>query len=193
VSGGERLRLFCALRLPEPALDALAGWQRRHLPDAPAPGLRPVPRANLHVTLAFLGSRPASDVPAVAAALAAAAGTAGRVELAPERYRETRGVGMVVLGDVTGAATALAGELQARLEQEGLYRREPRAWLPHVTVLRFRERPRLRPPLEGLANVCPSDAAVIVSVPGPGGARYEALDRTALSNQQHFEQQAGGR
>jgi len=180
VAGDERIRLFCALRLPEPALDALGTWQREHLPGAGAPGTRPVPRENLHVTLAFLGSRPAADVPAITEALSAAAAAAGRIVLAPKRYRETRGVGMVVLDDVTGAATALAGDVQARLEGAGLYRREQRPWLPHVTVLRFRERPRLRATVEGIANICPSDSAVMVSVPSPGGARYEVLGDAAL-------------
>lgn len=187
MSGGDRIRLFCALRLPETALDAFVAWQREHLPGAAERGLRPVPRENLHVTLAFLGSRPRGDVPAVAAALASGTGAAGRIELAPERYRETRSVGMVVLADVTGAATALAEDVQARLEGHGLYRGQQRTWLPHVTVLRFRERPRLGPPVDGLANVCPSDAAVMVSVPGPGGARYEILETAAL------RKQAGGR
>jgi RNA 2',3'-cyclic 3'-phosphodiesterase len=184
VAGDDRIRLFCALRLPEPALDALVGWQREHLSSAGAPGTRLVPRESLHVTLAFLGSRPARDVPAVAEALSAAAGEAGPVVLGPERYRETGGVGMVVLGDMTGGATALATDVQARLERAGLYRREQRPWLPHVTVLRFRERPRLRATVEGMANVCPSDAAVMVSVLGPAGARYEVLETAALSKQQ---------
>ncbi|HVV56790.1 MAG TPA: 2'-5' RNA ligase family protein [Gaiellaceae bacterium] len=179
MSGGDRIRLFCALRLAEPALDALVAWQRRHLPGG-GEGVRLVPRANLHVTLAFLGSRPAGDVPAIAGVLREAAGAAGRVELAPERYRETRSVGMVVLSDLTGAATALAERVQAGLEREGLYRREQRAWLPHVTVARFRDRPRLGVTVEGMANVCPSDAAVMVSVPAPAGARYEVVETAVL-------------
>jgi 2'-5' RNA ligase len=184
VAGDDRIRLFCALRLPEPALDALVDWQHEHLPGGVAPFTRLVPRENLHVTLAFLGWRPAGDVPAVAEALSAAAGRAGPLVLAPERYHETRSVGMVVLGDMTGAATTLAADVQERLERDGLYRREQRPWLPHVTVLRFRERPRLRATVEGMANVCPSDAAVMVSVLGPAGARYSVLETTAFSKQQ---------
>jgi 2'-5' RNA ligase len=183
VTGGDRIRLFCALRLPGPGLDAFVAWQGEHLSGPAGEGVRVVPRANLHVTLAFLGSRPAGDVPAVAAALAAAAAEAAPPVLRPARYRETRSVGMVVLDDVTGAATALAGDVQTRLERAGVYRREQRPWLPHVTVLRFRERPRRRATVEGLANVCPSDAAVMVSVPGPGGARYEVLETAALRTQ----------
>jgi 2'-5' RNA ligase len=175
VAGGDRIRLFCALRLPEPALAAFERWQQEHLS-----GGRLVPRQNLHVTLAFLGHRPATDVPAVAAALAAAAGDAEPPELHPSGYRETRSVGMVVLDDLSGAAGRLADDLQGRLEELGLFRREHRPWLPHVTALRFRERPHLRPPVDGLANICPSDAAVMVSVLGPAGAQYEVLEHAVL-------------
>jgi 2'-5' RNA ligase len=70
--------------------------------------------------------------------------------------------------------------VQDRLARAGLYRRESRRWLPHVTVVRFRERPRLRATVEGMANICPSDAAVMVSVPSPAGARYEVLEEAAL-------------
>lgn len=175
MAGGDRIRLFCALRLPEPALEAFERWQREHLS-----GGRVVPRTNLHVTLAFLGHRPATDVPAVAEALVAAAAGAEPPELRPSSYRETRSVGMVVLDDVTGGAGRLADDVQARLEELGLFRREHRPWLPHVTVLRFRERPRLHPPVDGLANVCPSDAAVMVSVLGPTGAQYEVLEHAVL-------------
>lgn len=174
MGGGERLRLFCALRLPEDVLDSLTAWQAEH-------GLaRAVPRGNLHVTLAFLGTRPASDVPAVGRELAAAARDAGPIGLTPLRYRETRSVGMLVLADADGAATAVADELGTRLERLGLYRPELRPWLPHVTVSRFRERPRLELPPPDLGRFSPSDAAVYSSVLRPGGAEYEALESVAL-------------
>jgi RNA 2',3'-cyclic 3'-phosphodiesterase len=185
VGSDDRLRLFCALLLPDDVADVLSSWQEHEL----AGRGRLVPRANLHVTLAFLGARPAAEVAPIAAALrdAAAAGT-GRLQLEPARYRETRSVGMLVLSDPTGAATALADGVQERLERLGAYRRERRAWLPHVTVLRFRESPRLAPPLPAMANICPSDAAVMVSVLRPDGARYEVVETTTLS-----ESERGGR
>ena len=87
---------------------------------------------------------------------------------------------MVVLDDDGGRATALAGDVQERLERLGVYRRERRPWLPHVTVIRFRERPRLAPPAPDLGEVCPSEAAVYHSVLRPTGARYEVLESVAL-------------
>jgi 2'-5' RNA ligase len=178
VSGDDRtahLRLFCALLLPGEAVEQLAAWQEAHLR-----GGRLVPRENLHVTLAFLGARPAAEAPAIAGALRDAAAGMGPLLLEQGRYVETRSVGMVVLRDVTGAATALADDLGARLAGLGAYRREQRPWLPHVTVLRFRSRPRLSPPDPGGTNICPSDAAVMVSVLRPDGARYDVLEKVDL-------------
>jgi 2'-5' RNA ligase len=184
VAGDDRLRLFCALLLPDRVAGVLSAWQERQL----AGRGRLVPRANLHVTLAFLGSRPADEVGPIAEGLRdAAAAVTGPLLLEPGRYRETRSVGMLVLNDATGAATAFAGDVQERLERLGVYRREQRAWLPHVTVLRFRERPRLAPPPPEVANICPSDAAVMVSVLRPDGARYEVVETTTL------ESERGGR
>jgi 2'-5' RNA ligase len=178
---GERIRLFCALRLPDATLDELERWQRRDLLPEPRPGGRLVPRENLHVTLAFLGSQPAGAVPAVARELGAAAGALGApIRLATARYRETRSVGMVVLDDAGGAATALADDLRLRLERLELLRPEDRPWVPHVTVVRFRERPRLQPPLPALGEISPSDAAVYSSVLRPGGAQYAVLEALAL-------------
>jgi len=170
----ERLRLFCGFRLPGEAVDALAAWQLRELRG------RIVEPGNLHVTLAFLGSRPASDLEPVARELRAAAASASPAVLRVDGYRETRSVGMLVCDDEDGRAAALAGDLHGRLEALGVYRREARPWLPHVTVLRFRERPRLRPALPDLGPVVLSEACVYLSRLRPTGAQYDVLESVAL-------------
>jgi len=175
VEGGARIRLFCALRLPDGVVDAIVAWQTGHLPAG-----RLVPRGNVHVTLAFLGHRPATELPAVARELVEAAAGAAPIRLRARRYRETRSVGMIELDDIGGAGAELAEDLGLRLERIGVYRREERAWLPHLTVIRFRERPRLSPPPPDLGEVSPSDAAVYSSVLRPGGALYEPLEIAAL-------------
>jgi len=180
VGSDERLRLFLGLRPPDAALDTLAAWQAEHLPA----NVRIVPREHLHVTLAFLGHRPAGELPAILDALHAAAGTVtAPLRLTPVRYRETRSVGMLVLDDEGGRATALADDLQRRLEALGVYRRERRKWLPHLTVARFREPKGLRPPLpnRGTYVLIPSDASAYLSRLQPGGARYEILESVELS------------
>jgi 2'-5' RNA ligase len=131
VSGDERLRLFCALRIPEATISALVPWQLANLRDG-----RIVPPENLHVTLAFLGSRPASDTTAVVEALESAALGAEQIRLRVRGYVETRSVGMLALTDEGDRAQALAERLHERLESLGLYRREARPWLPHLTVRR---------------------------------------------------------
>jgi RNA 2',3'-cyclic 3'-phosphodiesterase len=175
VEGRERLRLFCALRLPDAALDTLSEWQALELHDG-----RVVPREHLHLTLAFLGHRPTEELPAIADALREAAAVAEPIQLLPERYRETQSVGMLVLKDLAGSATRLAEDLFGRLERLGVYERERRSWLPHVTVLRFRRPPRLEPPPPDLGEVVPSDAAVYLSQLGPKGAQYFVVESFVL-------------
>jgi 2'-5' RNA ligase len=179
VSGDERLRLFLALRLPDDVLDAVERWQHEQLA-----GVRAVPREHLHVTLAFLGYRPVGELETICETLRdAAAGLAaqpGEIRLTPVRYREKRSVGMLVLEDDRGQATVLAGDVQERLERLGVYRRESRPWLPHLTVARWRERPRLRLEPPAVGTFVPSDAAAYLSRLHPGGARYEVLESVAL-------------
>ena len=176
--GDERLRLFCGLRLPDEAIERLVAWQGAELR-----GGRIVPPENLHVTLAFLGWRPAGEAAAVGDALRGAAGAAGgRIVFGVGGYRETRSVGMLVLDDEGGRAGVLAVRLHELLEAAGVYRREERPWLPHLTVLRFRAtRPGLRPTLDSLPReLLPSDAAVFISRLRPAGARYEVLETVSL-------------
>jgi len=177
VGGGEHLRLFCALRLPSEVVEALVDWQAGRLAGA---GRRIVGREQLHVTLAFLGRRPRADVPAVAHELRAAATAATAPTLVVRRYRETRSVGMLVCDDEEGLATALAADLHGRLERLGVYERERRPWLPHVTVVRFRKRPRLEPPLPDPGPFVTSEAAVYMSVLRPSGAQYSILESVGI-------------
>ncbi|HEU6443597.1 MAG TPA: RNA 2',3'-cyclic phosphodiesterase [Gaiellaceae bacterium] len=176
VEGRERLRLFCALRLPEDTLERLVRWQAEHVRD----GGRIVGREHLHITLAFLGWTPASRLDEVADALRAAAAGAGELVFTTLRYRETRSVGMVVLQDETGEGGRLAERLFDGVERLGVYERERRPWLPHVTVLRFRSPPRLDPPVPDLGAFRPSDAAVYMSALRPSGAQYEVLESVPL-------------
>jgi RNA 2',3'-cyclic 3'-phosphodiesterase len=178
VDGDERLRLFLALRLPDHALGEIEAWQQSELQ-----GVRIVPREQLHVTLAFLGQRPAEELGAIAGALRDAAARAREIRLTPARYRETRGVGMLVLDDAGGHAVALANDLHARLEGLGVYERERRRWLPHLTVARWREPPGLQPAPPPGRTFVPSDAAAYVSRLQPGGASYAVLKSVALGGE----------
>jgi 2'-5' RNA ligase len=176
VGGDERLRLFLALRLAEPVLDGIEAWQRCHLR-----GVRLVARDHLHLTVAFLGHRPAKELPAIVQVLReAAAGAAPDLRLTPAGYRETRTVAMLVFDDEGGRVTAVAESVQAGLERLGVYRRESRPWLPHVTVARYRQRPGLRLEPPALGTCVPSDVAAYLSRLHPAGAQYEVLESVPL-------------
>jgi 2'-5' RNA ligase len=180
VGGGDRLRLFVAFPLPEETVERLVAWQREAL-DVP-PGTRLVPPGNLHVTVAFLGAQPAEAVDGIVDALVDAAAEPEPLELEVGGYRETPRVGMLVLAERGGrhAAAILASSVHARLGDLGVYEPEKRAWTPHVTVVRFRERPRLAPPLPDLGPICPSEVALYHSVLRPSGAQYEIVESVAL-------------
>ena len=169
VEGDEKVRLFCGLRLPDDALDVVVAWQRG------LSGGRVVPRDNLHFTLAFLGWQPRSRLDEVVEALRrrSAKTTAPVFEL--QRYRETRSVGMLVFSPDRGAERLALG-----LQKDLLGRPERETWLPHVTVLRFRERPRLRPELPKLEPFVTSEAAAYLSVLRPSGAEYVVLESVRL-------------
>src|SRR5688572_11450040 len=106
VGRDERLRLFLGFRLPESAADAIVRWQRDELPEHQH--VSPVSRENLHVTRAFLASRPADAVDSIAGALRAAAEGVAPPVVTPLRCRETRSVGMLVFADEDERATRIA-------------------------------------------------------------------------------------
>ena len=178
VGGRERLRLFCALRLPDESVEELSRWQAEAFGEAG--GVRVLGCEQLHVTLGFLGSRPAGELDAIATELRAAAVAAEPATLTVKCYRETRSVGMLVLDDEGGRAASLAVDLHERLERLGVYERERREWLPHLTVIRFRERPRLKPSLPELGPFVTSEAAVYMSTLRPSGAQYSVLESVGV-------------
>jgi RNA 2',3'-cyclic 3'-phosphodiesterase len=174
------LRLFVALDLPEPVRDALAG-----LAAAADPAVwRTVSRDALHVTLAFLGSRPPDDVAAIAALLPARVEAMPLALAAAEVLPPRRGRVLTAgIDDPTGALGALQSGLSQRLAEAGLYTPETRPFHPHATVARLR--PRTRPPRDVALPLAPlaftADAVTLyVSRLHPSGARYEALARAPL-------------
>jgi RNA 2',3'-cyclic 3'-phosphodiesterase len=179
VEGDERLRLFVALLLPVETIGRLADWQDAELARLGG-SVRRVPRENLHITLAFLGSTPSGQLQPIVQALRDACAGQDPPLLGAVRYRETRSVGMIVLSDEGGRAERLALRVWKRLERLGVYTREGRRWLPHVTVARFKNRPRLSPSTPELGSVVPSDAAVMISRLRPGGAQYEVFESVSL-------------
>jgi 2'-5' RNA ligase len=179
-------RLFVALALPGEARAALAAFR-----DAVDPAVwRPVGDASLHVTLAFLGRRPAADAGVVAGVLAALPGAVARpVELAVDGVLllPPRRPGVLALGldDASGRLGALQAALVDGLVGAGVHEREARPFLPHVTVARLRA--RVRPPRRGDPVPAPpalafraTSVVLYESVVGRGGAAYTPLAGRAL-------------
>jgi 2'-5' RNA ligase len=172
------VRLFVALDLPEAGRSALAGWGARIA--AGHPGIRAVAADSLHVTLCFLGARPADELEWLGDACEIVAG-AGPVELSVEAAlglppRRPR-VLAVALRDSHGALGPIQAALSARLASLGAYRPERRPFLPHVTVARVRAGgPRIsvgdlpEPPALRLTG---TTVTLYESRLGSGPARYE--------------------
>ena len=177
VEGHERLRLFVGFPVPDAAALELAAWAA----DLDALEARRVRAEDLHFTIAFLGHRPRDDAARIAEILDECAPRAVRPEFFPRRYRETPRVGMLVYEErVISHGQEHAYNVQRRLEDEEFFVRERRPWLPHVTVLRFRRPPRLRPSVLPTEPVTPSETAAYLSLLGSGGAQYEIIHRVQL-------------
>ena len=177
MAGGDRIRLFCALQLPDDAVDvlaALAGGSTYRQAGSSR-------REHLHVTLAFLGARPLADVPRIAAELARRRGRRRAcLPAAAALSRDARASGCSSATTSERPAPGSPTASGCGSSGSALYRREPRPWLPHVTVTRFRERPRLDPPLPLLDRIDAVRAALYSSTLRPGGAHYDVLETVAL-------------
>lgn len=198
---GERaqVRLFVALELPAAVVAALVAWRAPLL--AGDDGLRPVPAASLHVTLAFLGWRDADEVAPLSAAVAGCAAPVGGLALGAPLWLPSRAprVLAVALEDRAGELARLHGRVVAALAAGGWHAPEERPFLPHVTVARVRGSGRRDrraaagsrgrrgagrggPPAAPAWPVGPFAGTAVVlyrSHLGGGGARYEPLVRAA--------------
>lgn len=184
-SAGERARLFYALDIPEPLRELIAAWQRQ----VSLPSLRPVAAEALHVTLAFLGSRPVAEIDLLAETVAAlpAEPVEARVEPEPVPLPRRR-PRLWALGVESAAAERLQAELGERLaglELPGLEPDNRRFW-PHLTVFRRRGARRgAGPPAPAkLSHPLPGRdghpfgfvrAALYRSQPRPEGSMYSRL------------------
>ena len=178
------MRLFAALELSGAARATLAAWGRAAAARDPA--LRAVDEDALHVTLHFLGERPAGEVPRLREAIAGAPDLAipltgtGTLWLAPRRPHvltcglESPGPALAALHAGLGAALRAAADG---------WTPDARPLRPHVTVARVRRggRPRQDAVPAAPALRCGATAVLLQrSVLEPSGARYETLERRTL-------------
>jgi 2'-5' RNA ligase len=178
-------RLFAALELPRSVRAQLADFGRAAAGNDAA--LRSVAEDSLHLTLAFLGHRaleevdPAREAVRGVGAIVAPPLALGRaLWLAPRRPH----VLTVALEESDGTLAALRADVVDRLAEALPWRAEERPFRPHVTVARVRRgwRPRVRDLPEAPQASFSGEAVVLFrSHLGGGPARYEALERVALS------------
>jgi RNA 2',3'-cyclic 3'-phosphodiesterase len=187
----QRVRLFVGLGLPEPMRSAIASWQEGF--DDPA--LRPVRAESLHMTLVFLGSRPAADVERIAgAAFSAVDSPAPVIEIEPEPVAlPPARPRLYALGARSEGAVGLHAQVERGLVAAGLHEAEERPFWPHVTVARVRSAKRggRRParmerppdPIERTYVCRPTPLVRLTlfrSLTGRGGAVYEPMAELEL-------------
>jgi 2'-5' RNA ligase len=176
----ERQRLFVALDLPEEVRAELSVWCHRAAPAV----VRRVPSANLHLTLAFLGSRSADDAAAVAALLGGLARDALALATDDAVWLPRRRPGVLAVAlDGGPALGSLHAAVGAALADAIAFVPERRPFRPHVTVGRVPRgvavgASRLEAP-PSLTFRAPS-LTLYRSRTAADGARYEALGTVSL-------------
>ncbi len=176
------MRLFIALDLPAAVRAELSEWTERAAP----PAVRRVPAENLHVTLAFLGTRGGGEAAAVRALLPALARPLDELSTAGALWLPPRRPGVLSVALEAGAAlAALQAELVAALAAAIGFAPEQRRFRPHVTVGRVARGTRIdtREALDPPAPQRRFRAQSMVlyrSRTTPEGARYERLGGVEL-------------
>lgn len=170
------MRLFVGVPLP----DGLAAPLQAAA--TAVPGLRVTPRANLHVTVHFLGVVEPDRVEPLAAALAPACAGIEAYDLefaavAPAPSRRPRM--LWALGATSPQHAALAQAVAAAAADAAPSARPPRTSSPHVTLARARGRGtdvRWPDPVAlADARLHVGECVLMRSDPAPGGSRYTAL------------------
>lgn len=173
------MRLFFAIPLPDPALDAVAE-ALRPLRGA-GPGVGWVKRANLHLTLRFLGEVDAARADEVGDAVAP---WVRRLFFSPVRlvgggaFPDARRPKVVWIG-AEASLGPLVGAIESCMVNLG-FTPEARPFVPHLTVGRVRDgrADRLVDALRELGEVAtftPDQVVLYESQPRPEGVRYVPL------------------
>jgi RNA 2',3'-cyclic 3'-phosphodiesterase len=183
------VRLFVAIDPPADACQRLATWAREAML---ASGLRVkggavrlLDAGSLHLTLCFLGERPAQEIDAIEAALRACAVSVGELSigaplwLSPARPRALA----VEIHDGAGELGRLHDALARAIAEATAWEPERRRFRGHVTLARLRGRGRgIRTPVTH--SSLPATPALVFtpgaitlyrSTLGPGGSLYERL------------------
>lgn len=128
--------MFIALDLPEALRNGIVAWGRRELRD---PALRAVSPESLHITLAFLGYLPESEIERLGEIVTGLPTAAPTIQLHdPVAKPSLRGARLFALAAESPDAVSLQAELARRLLEARLYKPDKRAFWPHLTVARVK-------------------------------------------------------
>lgn len=179
-------RLFLGVPVPAPAREALRSSLRAGLGDGPLPG-RPVPPANWHLTLRFLGQVEAEARDRLLRELSRAdLGSAFALELGGlGAFPRPARAGVLWAGVRDGAEPLreLAARVEEVVESAG-FARETRAFSPHLTLARVHPPRDVRETIARgeavTARFAVEEAILYRSHLGGGPPRYEAEARFPL-------------
>lgn len=179
----DRVRLFIGVYPPPEAVGAMLASVDELARDAGLnlPGFRVTPPEQVHLTVHFIGPAWVGEVDDIAESVERATSGIWPFELAPTKLialppRDPR------LLAVETTLPAQLSELQQRLVRRLASKPSGRAYLPHITVCRFKvNRPRgfagraLQIPAFPVTEVC-----LMRSVLRPEGAEHRVVERVAL-------------
>ena len=161
-------RYFFALWPPPETAAALETWAK------PLEG-RTTPRANIHLTLAFLGD---VDPENSCAAARGVQGSAHEIPMDTAKYWKHNRIVWAGPRRTPPALQALVEALHALLERAG-YALERRPFAAHVTLARNAPPPRELPALPQVEWPV-RELTLVRSTLSPGGSSYEVVDRFLL-------------
>lgn len=174
------MRLFFGLEIPANTALAIAGWRERQFP----PLGRPVPMANFHITLAFVGecSEPTLDrlCRDVDERLARQTQNGASMTLSRVGYWPKAGICWLGPADSPVALEHLARCLQQSALAVGA-RRERRAYQPHLTLFRRCEIPPPAPTEPAEFRLGWHRFTLYESVAGRQGMHYQPLAEWPLA------------
>jgi RNA 2',3'-cyclic 3'-phosphodiesterase len=187
-------RLFIAVDPPAQVCEELATWARSAIRGLGTSGggkassVRVLDPELLHVTLCFLGDRPAQEIATIGEALAECAKGVGELSVGAPLWlppRRPRALAVEVCDNSEGGLAALHGALVQALTGACGYREERRRFRGHVTLARMREGPRGQGGARVLAptpalSFTPASVVLYRSRLSPAGASYEALATRTL-------------
>lgn len=164
------VRLFFAL-WPDSALQgSLAVWAGQAAGKA-----RAMRRENIHLTLAFLGTTDAAQLPAIVECARAVHFAPLALKLDQVGYWKHNRIIWCGPEEEPQALTALVAALRTALDAAGI-RYDPKPFVSHVTLVRKAGGPAAAPRWSPLVWEV-RDFALVRSVPTEGGVRYEVLQR----------------